>query len=205
MKKFILLIVACVFAFATVQAQSSKVEATTQLTKAEKFKAENSFIREDIIYKYKGQGVELYAVLFTDLKSNEQITALEFQATAGQQMNNYYSGLGVTSKTLGYVDLEEIDNLLLALETISNESNNADKKDDFSITYTAPGGIDVYFWKNGSSSLCYLRKKWYYLDDYGIQTSKYSEGNITIVPTVLPKLISSIKEAQIIASQALAK
>lgn len=205
MKKSILLIVACVFAFATVQAQSSEVEIASQLTKAELFKAENSFIREDVIYKYKGQGVELYAVLFTDLKSNEQITALEFQATAGQQINNYYSGLGVTSKTLGYVDSEEIDNLLLALETISNESNNADKKDDFSITYTAPGGIDVHYWKIGASALCYLRKKWYYLDDYGVLTNKYSEGNITIAPATLPKLISAIKEAQVIVNQKSAK
>ena len=44
MKKTILLIVACVFAFATVQAQSSEVEATTKLTKAEQFKAKSDFI-----------------------------------------------------------------------------------------------------------------------------------------------------------------
>ena len=43
MKKTFLLIVACVFAFATVQAQSSEVEATTQQTKAEQFKQKNSF------------------------------------------------------------------------------------------------------------------------------------------------------------------
>ena len=42
MKKTFLLIVACFFAFATVQAQSSEVEATTQLTKAEQFKTKNS-------------------------------------------------------------------------------------------------------------------------------------------------------------------
>ena len=50
MKKTFLLIVACVFAFATVQAQSSEVEATTQQTKAEQFKQKNSFIKEETLY-----------------------------------------------------------------------------------------------------------------------------------------------------------
>ena len=63
MKKTFLLIVACVFAFATVQAQSSEVEATTQQTKAEQFKQKNSFIKETEIYKFDQVGVKVLAKL----------------------------------------------------------------------------------------------------------------------------------------------
>ena len=61
MKKSFLLIVACVFAFATVQAQSSEVEATTQQTKAEQFKQRGNSLSSrfgacsihTIIYRFK--------------------------------------------------------------------------------------------------------------------------------------------------------
>ena len=204
MKKTFLLIVACFFAFATVQAQSSEVEATTQLTKAEQFKTKSSFIKEDKIYTHKGQGVQMFAKLFTDLKTGEQLAALEFYPSAGQQMQNLM--IGQYSAPLGYLDLEEVNDLVLALEKMLEHASNADKKDEFTITYSAPGGIDVCFvrYENGSE-ICTMRKKWYFLDDYGIQTTKYSEGWITIASVVMPKLISAIKEAQLIANQALAK
>lgn len=194
MKKTFLLIIACVFAFATVQAQSSEVEATTQLTKAEQFKAKNSFIKEETLY-HRNLGLTVYAQLFTDLKSGEQLITFMFYGITGP---------------LGYLDFEEVDNLLLALETILNESNNSSKKDNYSISYTAPGGIDVYFTTEGLvglSSKYGLRfsKKWYIIDDYGMRTSKYSQ-EVAILPiTVLPNVIAAIKEAKAIANQALAK
>ncbi len=205
MKKTFLLIVACVFAFTTVQAQSSEVEATTQLTKAEQFKQKNSFIKEDKIYKYKGQGVQLFAKLFTDLKTGEQLVALEFHPTAGQQIMN--SMTGVISQPLGYLDMEAIDDLILALEMIVETEQTSDKKDEYSITYMAPGGIDVFFdkYEGNPYGSCTLRKKWYSIDDYGMQTTNYSEGWIFTTGPALPKLISAIKEAQAIANQALAK
>lgn len=198
MKKSILLIVACVFAFATIQAQSSEVEATTQLTKAEQFKVSSSIVKEDKIYRYNGYGVELFVKLFTNLKTGEQLVALEIWPSTGQKL------LGITAP-LGYLDIEDVDDLILALESITENFNNSEKKQDFSITYTAPGGIDVFFEKEGAKSLCYLRKKWYSVDDYGIQTCNYSTGCAILHVTTLPQLISSIKEAQAIANQALAK
>ena len=134
MKKTFLLIVACFFAFATVQAQSSEVETATQLTKAEQFKTKNSFIKEDKIYTHKGQGVQMFAKLFTDLKTGEQLAALEFYPSAGQQMQNLM--IGQYSAPLGYLDLEEVDDLVLALEKMLEHASNADKKDEFTITYS---------------------------------------------------------------------
>ena len=197
MKKTFLLIVACVFAFATVQAQSSEVEATTQLTKAEQFKLECSFIKEAEIYKYVGWDLQILTKLFTDLKSNEQLVALEFC--------KLFSGIPIS---LGYLDMDQADDLLFALENMLNMSSNSAKTDKFTISYTAPGGLDVYYDTNYPGykvPMVILRKKRYHLDDYGVPTSIYSETNITIGVAGLPTLISAIKEAQTIANQALAK
>ena len=207
MKKSILLIVACAFAFATVQAQSSEVEATTQLTKAEQFKLKSSFIKEELIYKYEDKNLHVCTQLFTDLKTGEQLVTLEFRAP----IQGLKSAAEFYFSPLGYLDMEQIDDLLLALEMILDGSNNSDKKDRYSISYTAPGGIDVYY-TNGVSlgivnttPVVSFRKKWFKLDEYGVQTSTYSEAESALNIKDLPKLISGIKEAQTIAQQALAK
>ncbi|MBR5853206.1 MAG: hypothetical protein IKY74_03290 [Alistipes sp.] len=112
MKKTFLLIIACLFAFATAQAQSSDVEAATQLTKAEQFKTKNKFLKETTIYEDKKSGIKLYAKLFTDLKSGDKLVALEFWPTMfGQKVA---AALGVPAP-LGYLDMDQIDDMLLAL------------------------------------------------------------------------------------------
>lgn len=203
MKKSFLLIVACIFTFATAQAQSSEVEATTQLTKAEQFKQKNNFIKESEIYKFDQVGVKVLAKLFTDLQSGEQVVALEFHPSTLVKVLS-----GGVATPLGYLDMDQVDDLLLALETILNESNNSAKKDKYTISYTAPGGIDVFFttdFPGQPAPVVMFRKKWFVIDNYGVQTSNYSEGYAMLPINFLSKLISSIKEAQAIAIQALNK
>lgn len=204
MKKVFLTIVACAFSFVGAYAQNSDVERANQLTKAEQFKANNSFVKESTIYTDKNSGLKLFAKLFTNLKSGEQLAALEFWPTVG----NLLLAGGVPGP-LGYLDMDQVDDLLLALETILAESNKTDKKENYTITYSAPGGIDVLYYNNymatGSVGLVVFRKKWFKLDEYGVQTSVYSEASTNCPVKVLPKLIDSIKEAQTIANQALEK
>lgn len=195
MKKTFLLIVACVFAFVGAQAQNSGVESTTQMTKVEQFKKNNSFIKETTIYACKNSGMTIFAKLFTDLNSGEQLTALEIWPTIG----------GVVAP-LGYLDMDQVDDLLLALETILNESNNVQAKDACIINYTAPGGIDVIYTTETSSSVfgpertvVIFRKKWYYVNEYGQPTVNYSEASASYSIKLLPKLIEVIKEAQTIS------
>lgn len=208
MKRTLLLIVACVFAIASAHAQSYEVEATTQLTKAEQFKMKNSFIKETTIYEDKKSGMKLYAKLFTDLKSGDQLVALEFWPTfMGQKA---LAAIGVKAP-LGYLDMDKVDDLLLALDTILNEHNNAAKSDSFTITYTAPGGIDLFFTTElttsafGGPGTIIFRKKWFKSNEYGEQTAVYSESTTMCSIANLPKLISCIKEAQTIAKQSLGK
>ncbi len=205
MKKAFLLMVACTFAFVSTHAQTSAVETASQLTKAEQFKANNSFVKETTIYEDKQSGMKLYAKLFTDLNSREQLAALEIWPTVGKSM------LTGSLTPLGYLDMDQIDDLLLALETILTESQNTDSKEKCNITYTAPGGIDVFFTNTivastfGTPGVVVFRKKWYHLNEYGVQTISYSEGTTDCAIKNLPKLIAAIKEAQTVANQSLGK
>lgn len=203
MKKAFLLMVACTFAFVSAYAQTSAVEAASQLTKAEQFKANNSFIKETEIYKFSETGVKVFAKLFTDLKSGEQLAALEFHPSTLVKALS-----GGLAQPLGYLDMDQVDDLLLALETISKEASNSDKKDKFTITYTAPGGIDVFYvtdFPGQPAPIVIFRKKWFAIDDYGVQTSVYSEGMSMLPIKSLTSFISSLKEAQTIANQSLGK
>lgn len=200
MKKAFLLIVACTFAFVSAYAQNSEVEVASQLTKAEQFKANNSFIKEAEIYKLNA-ALKVSAKLFTDLKSGEQLVALEFQPTTLTKALG-----GALAQPLGYLDMDQVDDFILALEKISNEFNAADKEDNFTITYTAHGGIDVVFSTGAipgqvEKNLVWLRKKWFKTDEYGVKTSVYSEASAYIHAKGLPQFISSLKEAQAVATQ----
>ena len=208
MKKVFLTIVACAFSFVGAYAQNSDVERANQLTKAEQFKTKNSFVKETTIYEDKNSGVRLFAKLFTDLKSGEQLAALEFWPTLGKALTTG------NLAPLGYLDMDKVDDLLLALETILTEANNADKRVVFTITYTAPGGIDVIYDSHflasavsfaAAAPTVIFRKKWFKVDEYGAQTAVYSEGTTNCSIKDLPKLINSIKEAQTIANQSLEK
>ena len=203
MKKTILLIVACTFAFISAFAQNSEVETINQLTKAEMFKTENSLIKEAEIYKATEGSMKMYAKLFTDLKTGEQLAALEFHPSTGLKILT-----GGIVQPLGYLDMDKVDDLILALEKMLEEHNNAGKKDNFTISYTAPGGIDAYFatdFPGQPTSVVIFRKKWYSINEYGTRTCNYSDGLIMVSVKFLPKLIAEIKEAQIIANQALGK
>lgn len=203
MKKAFLLIVACTFAFVSANAQTSAVEAASQLTKAEQFKANNSFIKETEIYKFSETGVKVFAKLFTDLKSGEQLAALEFHPSTLVKALS-----GGLAQPLGYLDMDQVDDLLLALETITKEAANSDKKEKFTISYTAPGGIDVFYvtdFPGQPAPIVIFRKKWFAIDDYGVQTSVYSEGMSILPIKSLTGFISSLKEAQTIANQSLGK
>lgn len=207
MKKTFLLIMAFAFMFVGTHAQSSQVEAVSQLSKAEQFKLKNSFIKETEIYKAKGaftSTLRVSAKIFTDLKSKEEVAALEFYPSKAVKVFASLAGVNPNEiLPLGYLDMDRIDDLLLALETILSECKNSNKKDNFTISYSAPGGIDVSYTTLGDIVL--FRKKWYAVDDYGTQTSKYSEGAASCRSADLPQVIESIKEAKAIANQALAK
>ena len=204
MKKLFILTVACFFAFVGIQAQSSEVEASTQLTKTEQFKMKCSFIKENVIGEFKEASVKVLTILYTDLKTGEQLSGLEFFTVD--------KASGIKIEHLGYLDADQVNDFLLALETILKEAKNITRKETCSISYTAPGGIDVYFYSEKATALgvaipqlVVFSKKWIYTNEFGIQQSTSSQNPAVMGISKLASLIESIKEAQIIAQQVLNK
>ena len=199
MKKVILLVVACVFALVSVHAQSSEVEAISQTTKTEQFKTNCSFLKETLIAEFQEAGVKILTILYTDLKTGNQLVGLEFYAS------NKAKELTGEVEHLGYLDADQVGDFLFALETILNENENLDKKEQCSISYTAPGGIDAYYYSLNGIKFVAFRKKWITTNQFGVQQYTYTQNPPFMSINKLAKLISSIKEAQIITEQYLNK
>lgn len=220
MKKTFLVMATLLLSYMGVNAQQSEVELANQETKTEQFLKECSFVREDQITSYVGKGLEVYGKIFTDLKSGAQIAALEFftqrEVLAGAIINGLSGGPVVSNeemapKPLGYLDIDNAGDLITALEQIVAMANNASKKDAYSISYTAPGGIDVYFsqgikdlWGVKGDASVFFRKKWYGINEYGIRAAQYIQTKSIKVEHVA-KLIPIIKEAQMIAAREVKK
>lgn len=226
MKKVFLAVALTTLLLCNTNAQNSEIEAAMQETKAEQFLKENSFVREDQISSYVGKGIEVYAKIFTDLTSGQRIAALEFftqnQAAAGTAMNiaaslasedgkskQVVSEEEMAPKPLGYLDMDYVGDLITALEQIVSIANNASKKDVFSISYTAPGGIDVYFsqgikdmWGIKGDASVIFRKKWYGINEYGVRSVQYTRTKGIKIENIA-KLIPIIKDAKMIAEKEL--
>lgn len=199
MKKAFLLVVACAFTFVSAQAQSSEVEAVSQTTKTEQFKTNCNFLKETLIGEFQEAGVKILTILYTDLKTGDQLVGLEFLAS------NKAKELTGEVEHLGYLDADQVNDFILALETILNETKGADKKEQSTISYTAPGGIDAYSYHLNGVQFVGFRKKWITTNEFGVRQYTYTQNPPFMTINKLAKLISSIKEAQTIAEQYLNK
>ena len=221
MKKVFLAVALTTLLLCNANAQNSDVEIAMQETKTEKFLKECNFVREDQISSYVGKGLEVYGKIFTDLTTGKQIAALEFytqnQRLAGTLANvgsallggdgNVASAEDMAPRPLGYLDMENVQDLLTALEDIVTSAHNSSKKDIFSINYTAPGGIDVYFsqgikdiWGVKGDAVVFFRKKWYGINEYGVRSVQYTRTEGIKIENIA-KLIPIIKDAQTIATK----
>ena len=154
MKKAFLLLAMCTFMSVSAFAQSSEVEAVSQKTKTEEFKNSCSFLKETMIGEFKEGGVRIATILYTDLKTGNELVGMEFWSY-GTLLNGV--GLG---ENLGYLDADQVDDFLFALERIVEESNLNDKKDKCAIHYTTTSGIDVHYYSLKGVQYVAFRKKW---------------------------------------------
>lgn len=199
MKKAFLLVVACAFTFVSAQAQSSEVEAVSQTTKTEQFKTNCSFLKETLIGEFREGGVQILTILYTDLKTGNELVGLEFRSYA-----TLLNGVGIP-ESLGYLDADQVNDFLLALETMLDETKNAGKKEQSAISYTAPSGIDAHSYSLNGVQYVGFRKKWITTNEFGVRQYTYTQNPPFMTINKLAKLISSIKEAQTIAEQYLNK
>ena len=195
MKKAFLLIVACTFAFVSAHAQSSDVETISQTTKTEQFKTNCSFLKETVIGEFREGGVRIVTMLYTDLKTGNELVGMEFQSY-GTLLN----GVG-TPENLGYLDFDQIDDLTFALERILEESKSNNKNDLCAIHYTTASGIDVHYYSIKGVQYVGFRKRWLTTNEFGVQSYAYTQNPPIMGIGKLKDLVSEIKESQLIGKQ----
>ncbi len=212
MKKIFLVIASCLMFMGTTYAQMSVYELVAQQTETEKFINSCSFLKEEKVYEYSDNGLDLYSKVFTDLQTGKKIAAIEFRTEDHTARNAAVAGIvgGLTGKSvaapsgepmaLGYLDMSEVADVLTALNKILEVSES---KADFSynISYTVTGGLDIYF-ESGKDKGLQFRKKWYSTNQYGTQTASWVTSEV-ISAKKISKIITAIQEAQTAANSQL--
>lgn len=210
MKKIFLVLFSCSVFLGTIQAQMSAVEMASQLTDAETFLNNCSFVKEENLSKYIDNGLEIYGKVYTNLETGEKIGALKFYTQNKEALAGFVNFLSAASgvntvpadgsaKPLGYLDMSQVSDLLKALQRIVDMTNTKSSF-DYTISYTAKGGIDVFY--NSVERKLVFQKKWYSTNVYGVQSANYI-ASTEITLKKVAKLISAIKDAQDIVNSQL--
>ena len=196
MKKAFFLLTVCAFTFVSAFAQNSEVEVASQMTKTEQFKTSCTFLKETVIGQFKEGGIRIVTMLYTDLKTGDKLVGMEFQSYA-----TLLNGITPGGENLGYLDIDQVDDFILALERIVEENKSDDKKDKCAIHYLTPSGIDVHYYSIKGVQYIGFRKRWLTKNEFGVESYAYTQNPPVMSIGKLKDLISEIKESQTIAKQ----
>lgn len=95
-------------------------------------------------------------------------------------------------RPLGYLDLDQVNSLVNALEEIVAQSNQKTKF-QYTIDYTAVGGINVVFDKEEGETV--FRKVWYRTNAFGTQERIVMSSEGISIKSVT-KIIATLKDAK---------
>lgn len=173
-----LVLASCVFA------QKSESELN-KMSKVEAFINSCSYLKESTLNKYSDNGVEIFAKIFTDLKTGEKMGAIKVTTeskVAAAALLAAFTQKGSANDgkpmPLGYIDMSELDDLLKALQMLLDESAKKPQY-PYTISYTTDGGLDFYYDQDDNSFS--FRKKWYSMNAFGtIEQSTISSESISI-------------------------
>lgn len=130
-------------------------------TKAELF-INNCFYSKTETFNKAWQGdLNFYAKVTTNLITQEKVGYIFFETETGTY--------GAAS-SLGYLDMDEVDDLLRALNGVLEVSKEKSEAKSYVINYVTHGGLDFtfYFDKNGK---IVISKEWNYINRYGTKVS----------------------------------
>ena len=210
MKKTLFIIAAGIMMIATAQAQNSTIEAIQQLTKTEQFINSCSFYKTEKLIELKEGGLYVTAMVLTDLQTNKKIGAMYFESkTDGKKMATGVIGtaLGVKGsedtmndagpKPLGYLDLDNIDDLISSLNAIV-ESTKQKSDVPYVISYITKGCINVTY--NSESEKVIFSREWNSINRFGTPiTGTISSPEVSIKSVV--KTIDTLEKAKNIINQ----
>ncbi len=177
-------------------AQNSEAESTfIKETKAEKFLRKATLYREDTHLTMYEDGITAYVKVATDLITNEKIGYCYFETEAEKWFAR--EGEEGAAEPLGYLDLEQIDDMILALEKILENTKIKSKVRDYFISYRTESGINVHY--NGKKGV-YYSKKFYYINENGIERCYELESPKAALKS-LTKTIDMLEKAKTIINQ----
>ena len=173
MKKTLFLIAAGIMMIATAQAQNSVVEAEQQFkqTKIEQFLKTNHYIKQETVYVIKQDNFVMRPVVLTNLLTGEKIAGVECGAFSKD-----------SKATLGFYDFEEIDDVVKVLDDILALSKTKLTYKETYIQWTSLSGIEIHY--DAKAKETWFRKKWKYINQYGVVTEYYQSTDDTNIGAV---------------------
>ncbi len=200
MKKTLFLIAAGIMMIATAHAQNSVVEAEQhqQETKAEKFLKECDFYRTDTYVEMEESGIRAWAKVTTNLVTNEKIGYCYFMTESKEALAMFTGGAaGGSSKPLGYLDMDEIDDMIKALNKLV-EISKQKNPNEYSVDFITKAGINIHY--NSEDNKVVYSKKWYYVNEYGVK-GYYTIYSPTASIKAVTKTITMLEKAKTIINQ----
>lgn len=200
MKKLLFVLVSALSLIFSVNAQNSAVEADAMnnVTKAEKFLKESTFYREDTYVEMEETGIRAWAKVATDLKTGKKIGYCYFMTESKLALAMFTQGTeGGASQPLGYLDMDEIDDMIKALKKIV-EITRTKSPNDYSINYITKSGIDVFY--DSEEKKVTYSKEWSYVNQYGVRGTYRITSPVASINAV-KKTIAMLEQAKIIINQ----
>lgn len=156
-KLFLFLATLMVCGLINAQNSAAEVIENSKETKAEKFLRESTLYREDRYIKLWESGINAEAKIATDLMTNKKIGYCYFETEE--------------QEPLGYLDMDEIDDMILALNKMLEDTKIKKDVQEYTIKFSTISGINVEFKRTitGAQKVFYS-KEWYYINEYGVNT-----------------------------------
>lgn len=197
-KLFLVLAISMVVGLAYAQNTAAESEEEKELTKAEQFLKGASLYREDTYVKFKEDGITAYVKVATDLLTNQKIGYCYFETEVDRSLKFLSLGAAGDPEPLGYLDMDEIDDMILALNKIIEDTKVKKDVKYYQINYSTKSGINVHY--NTEDKKVYYYKKWSYTNQYGVSgTFKMVSPPATLKS--LAKTVKMLEKAQTIINQ----
>lgn len=189
---FLSMLIVCGLASAQNTATESQ-ELTNKETKAEQFLKKSTLFREDTFIKMHVDGVTAYVKVATDLVTNQKIGYCYFETEADRSALFFTGGKEGEPESLGYLDVEEIDDMILAINKILEDSKVKKDVKYYRINYTTESGINIRY--STEDRKVYYSKEWYYTNSYGI-TRSYTLYSPSASLKSLSKTVAMLEKAK---------
>ena len=208
MKKALFIIAAAsLFIASTAYSQNSSAEMAQRIyeSKAERFIKDCHFYRIDTYVEMEEGGLRAWVKVATNLETNQKIGFCYFEtenkmteaalaSSAATIVTNSPINFDGSSKPLGYLDVDEIDDLAAALNKII-ELTKEHNPNKYSVSYISKSGIDI-FYNNEDNKIVYS-KVWHATNENGVNYSYRITSPVVSIKAVT-KTLKMLEKAKII-------